>query len=254
MKFIQGVVLAALIAVPLAGQAQDEADAAGEPAVKWERNVSLGATYRDGNTEKTLYTMNLKGERYGEHHDIINSLYAEYGKTGTPTTPKEQTEGQVRGQSEYRHKFGESKMFAGVFAEALNDTIKRIRFRGKVGPNIGYYFIDQENMKLDASFGLNYVYERTASGEDTYGEYRAALNYLWNITETATYYLNLEYNANMEAVDTDNNGLLVTGLRSQVYETLSVFVELRDEYDNLPDTGVPEHNDLTIQAGLSYDF
>ncbi|QBG48094.1 DUF481 domain-containing protein [Verrucomicrobia bacterium S94] len=254
MKLIKGVVFAALFAAPLAGLAQDEAGSADEPAVKWERNLSLGATYRDGNTEKSLFTMNLKGERYGEHNDVIGSLYAEYGKTGTPTTPKEQTEGQVRGQTEYRHKFGDSKMFAGVFAEALNDTIKRIRFRGKVGPNVGYYFIDKDNMKLDASIGLNYVYERTASGEDTFGEYRAALNYLWNITETASYYLNLEYNANMEEFDTDNNGLLVTGVRSQIFETLSVFVELRDEYDNLPDAGVAEHNDITVLAGLSYDF
>ncbi|MDZ8119230.1 DUF481 domain-containing protein [Pontiella agarivorans] len=254
MKSIQGVVLATLIAAPMAGFAQDEAVVEGESAVQWERNVSLGATYREGNTKKSLFTMNLKGDRFSEDFDLINSLYAEYGKTGTPGTPKAQTEGQVRGQSEYRHKFGDSKFFAGAYLVGLHDAIKNIRFRGKLGPSIGYYFIDTDEMKLDATFGLNYVYERTRTSEDTSGEYRAALNYLWKMTERSSYYLNLEYNANMEEVDTDNNGLLVTGLRSQVYETLSMFIEVRDEYDNLPDAGVAEHNDTTVLAGLSYDF
>ncbi|MDF7824932.1 DUF481 domain-containing protein [Pontiellaceae bacterium B12227] len=254
MKFVNGVVLGALLAAPMFAMAQDEAAAVEDPAVKWEKNLSVGATYKSGNTEKSLYTLNLKGDRYSDEYDILNSLYAEYGQSGTPTAAKEQTEGQVRGQSEYRHKFGESKFFAGVFGELYNDAIKRIRFRGKIGPNIGYYFIDQENMKLDASFGVNYVYERTANSEGDYGEYRAALNYLWNFSETSSYYLNIEYSANMENVDTDNNGLLVTGVRSQVYEALSLFAELRDEYDNLPDTAGLERNDLTITAGLSYDF
>ena len=109
-------------------------------------------------------------------------------------------------------------------------------------------------MKLDVSFGVNYVYERTASnGEDDYGEYRAALNYIWNITDKSDFYFNIEYSADIEQVDVRNSGLLVTGVRSQVYEDLSLFLELRDEYDNLPAPGT-KHNDETIIAGLSYDF
>ena len=249
MKIIKNVLLSTLVALPLTGLAEE-----GNTNKVWQSNLSVGATYKNGNSEKSLFTMNLKGERYGEHNDIINSLYAEYGKTGTPTTPKEQTEGQVRGQSEFRHKFGDSKLFGGAFAEGRNDEIKDIKFRGKVGPTIGYYFIDKEDMKLDASFGLLYVYERMGTtGEDTYGEYRAALNYLWNITAKSDFYFNVEYTADMEEVDERNSGLLTTGVRSQVYEDLSLFIELRDEYDNAPAAGV-EHNDETVVAGLSYDF
>ena len=251
MKLVKGIVLGALVTMPMFGFAQD---AETESEVKWEKNLSMGATYKSGNTEKSLFTLNLKGDRFGAHNDVLSSLYAEYGESGTSTTDKERTEGQIRGKSEYRHKFGESKFFAGVFVEVLNDSIKQIRFRGKAGPSIGYYFIDKENMKLDASFGLNYVYERTASSEGDSGEYRAALNYLWNMTETASYYMNLEYSADMESVDEDNSGLLVTGVRSQVYEQLSLFVELRNEYDNMPDEADLDRNDVTVTAGLSYDF
>ena len=251
MKYMKRIILSTLIAMPLAGLAEEEAASTNK---LWKSNLSLGATYKNGNSEKSLFTMNLRADRFGEHNDVINTLYAEYGQTGTPDTPKEQTEGQVRGQSEYRHKLGDSKFFFGVFGEARNDAIKQIRIRVKVGPVIGYYFIDKENMKLDATFGVNYVYERTAeNGEDDYGEYRAAANYIWNITDKSDFYFNIEYSADIEQVDIRNSGLLVTGLRSQVYKDLSLFIELRDEYDNLPAPGT-KHNDETILAGLSYDF
>ena len=252
MKSVKRMILAVLVAIPVVGLAEGE-DVASTNKL-WKSNVALGATYKNGNSEKSLFTLNLRADRFSEHHDIINTLYAEYGKTGTPTSESEQTEGQIRGQSEYRHKFGDSKFFAGVFGEARNDAIKQIRVRLKIGPTVGYYFIDRDNMKLDATFGINYVYERTAAnGEDDYGEYRAALNYLWNITDKSDFYFNLEYSADIERVDERNSGLLVTGVRSAIYEDLALFIELRDEYDNLPASG-SKYNNETILAGLSYDF
>jgi putative salt-induced outer membrane protein YdiY len=258
MKLLRGILSGAVAALPLVGLAEEEA----KPEVEWKSNLALGATYKSGNSDKSLFTANLKADRFGTHNDVLMSLYAEYGKTGTQTTPKEQTEGQVLGKAEYRHKFGGSKLFFGVFAEGLNDSIKQIRFRGKVGPNIGYYIIDNETMKWDASFGVNYVYERVGDpvagpGNDierTYGEYRVASNFAWDFTENGSYYLNVEYTANMEDTDVDNGGLLVTGLKGKVATDLSMFIELRDEYDNLPDTAGADHNDLTVMAGLSYDF
>ncbi len=242
MRLIKGVIIAALAAVPLMGIADEVTN------VTWKSSIALGATYKGGNTEKSLFTMNLKGDRYSPKHDWINSLYGEYGKT-----EGEQTEGQLRGQSDWRYKFGGKNFYGGVFSEAYYDDLKNIRTRLKVGPNVGYYWINKETMKFDTSFGVNYVYERTASSEGDHAEYRAAANYLWDITEKSSYYFNIEYSANVEDVD-DGNGLLVTGLKSQVAADLSMFIELRDEYDNTPDPSVERHNDSTIIAGLTYDF
>jgi putative salt-induced outer membrane protein YdiY len=249
MKCLKGVVLFMLTALPFTGMAEEAVT-----NVAWKSSLSLGATFKDGNTSKSFFTGTLKGDRYGLMSDWINSLYTEYGKT-----EGEQTEGQVRGQSDYRYKFGGRNFFGGVFGEVYYDDIKKIRTRLKLGPNIGYYFINREDMKLDASFGINYVYERTATTEENFGEYRAAANYLWDFTDTASYYFNIEYNAAMEDVD-DGNGLLVTGLKTKVSTDLSMFIELRDEYDNTPPivdeaTGeAADHNDVTIIAGLTYDF
>ena len=101
--------------------------------------------------------------------------------------------------------------------------------------------------------GVNYVYERTAFEERDYGEWRVAGKYDWTITDSASYYLTVEYSANLEDSN-DGSGLLVTGLKSKVNSALSLFVELRDEYDNIPDTPTTEYNDVTLIAGLNYDF
>ncbi len=242
MKMFKFIFLAVVVALPVAGLADEVTN------VTWKSSLALGATYKSGNTEKSLFTMNLKGDRFAPENDWLNSLYSEYGKT-----EGDQTEGQMRGQSEYRHKFGGGNFFGGVFGEAYYDDIKNIRTRLKLGPNIGYYWINRETMKFDTSVGVNWVYERTATTEHDFAEMRAAANYLWDFTETASYYFNIEYSANVEDTD-DGNGLLVTGLKTKVSTQLAMFIELRDEYDNTPDGLGVEHNDVTIVAGLTYDF
>jgi putative salt-induced outer membrane protein YdiY len=241
MKNIRRFVWGLLVFLPAMGFA-------GETNVVWKSSLAAGATYKGGNTEKSLFTMNLKSDRTAPGSDWINSLYGEYGKT-----EGNQTEGQTRLQTDYRHRFGRNQnYFGGTFGEAYYDDIKQIRTRLKIGPNVGRYFIKTDKMKLDASVGLNYVYRRTAESEEDFGEYRVAGNYLWDFSETASCYLNIEYAVQVDDLD-DGSGLLVSGLKSKMNEHLALFIELRDEYDNLPDSGI-DHNDSTIIAGLNYDF
>ncbi len=242
MNFMKGIMLGALMAAPMLGVAEEVTN------VTYKSSIALGATYKSGNTEKSLFTMNLKADRFSPKNDWINRLYGEYGKT-----EGDQTEGQLRGQSDWRYKFGGKNFFGGVFGEAYTDSIKQIRTRLKLGPNLGYYFINQDTMKLDVSYGVNYAYERTATTERDYAEWRIAGNYVWDITELSSYYLNAEYSADVEDYN-DGNGLLVTGLKSQIKANFSLFVELRNEYDNITDAPGMEYNDVTIMAGLTYDL
>ncbi|MBN2161908.1 MAG: DUF481 domain-containing protein [Pontiellaceae bacterium] len=240
---MNGIIAGVVLALPLMGMAEGEA-----PEVTWKSSVSLGATYKAGNTDKTLYTVDFKADRFAPENDWINSLHGEQGKT-----EGEQTEGQLRAQSDYRHKFAGKNLYGGVFSEGYHDAIKEINARIKVGPNLGYYFINKDKMKLDTSVGLNEVYERTQNDERTFGEWRAAANFLWDISDTASYYLNMEYSADLEN-EQDGNGLLVTGVKSKLNAKLSLFVELREEYDNIPDTATTQHTDTTVIAGLSYSI
>ncbi|MDF7799011.1 DUF481 domain-containing protein [Pontiellaceae bacterium B1224] len=242
MKLVKGIVLGALLAMPVAGLADEVTN------VTYKSSVSLGATFKSGNTDQSLYTMDLNWNRYAPKNDWINSLYGEYGETENA-----QTEGKIRAQSDYRYKVGGSKFFVGAFGEALSDAIRKIRFRGTIGPDAGYYFINKEKHKFDVSLGLNYVYERTATEERDYGAWRLAGNYLIDFTEISTFYLNVSYSGNIEDVE-DSTGLLVTGLKSKVKDNLSLFIEFRDDYDNEKDAGIEENNDITVLAGLTYDI
>lgn len=244
-------VLLIVLAAPFALHAAEEGGEAEAPKVVCKRSLNLGATFKSGNTEKALYTANLTGERKSDEMELINSIYAEYGETEVGTL-KEQSEGQVRAQSEWRKRFSK-KFFYGLNAEAYHDAIKEIRYRIKLGPNMGYYFLETEKQQLDASAGVNYVFEKTATGEDDFAEYRAALNYNWDFSETSSYYFSLQMTAKVEDVD-DHTGLVVTGVKSKMNEALSLMVELRDEYESKPDVATLEKNDVTLFAGVNYDF
>lgn len=232
-----------LIAIPFAGFSEDSIT-----NTTWKSSITLGATYKSGNTDQTLFTLNIKANQKAPTHDWNNLLYAEYGKTDG-----EQTEGQVRTQSDYRHLFGESDFFGGWFAEGYTDSMKQIRTRLKTGPNVGYYFVRNKKMTLDLGVGLNAVYERTSSTEETFAECRVANHFVWNFTDNASYYFSIEYSADVENTD-NGSGLLVTGLKSKMNDHLSLSIELRDEYDNIVASSDIDHNDVTIIAGIGYDF
>lgn len=250
MRMFKSLALVAVLALPLMALADDPVT-----NVTWKSSISLGMTVKQGNIDKTLYTMNLKADRFAPKSDWINSLYGEYGLTEDKDTGEdEQTEGQLRGQSDYRYKFTGEDFYGGVFGEVYHDVLKRIRYRVKLGPNLGYYLINRDNMKLDVSGGINYVHEKNSEETNDSAEYRAAVKYLWDISESTAYYCTVEYSANVEEVE-DGSGLLVTGLKCKVNGKLSVFVELRDDYDHMvPEDSDVENNDLTFLAGLTYDI
>jgi putative salt-induced outer membrane protein YdiY len=244
MRVVKGMIIAALFALPVAGWA----DAGSDTNIVWKKSITAGFSYKDGNTDKMIYTANIKADRTSEKSEWINSLYGINGKTDGETTDSE-----IRLQSEYRYKFGEKDWYAGIFTEGYHDDIREIKYRVKVGPNIGYYWVNEEKMKFDTSVGINGVAEKNADETTQYGEYRLAANFLWDFTETASYYCNISYEIEMD--DTEKaKGLLVTGLRSKINNQLSMTVELRDDYDNKPVGDGVDNNDVTILGGLTYDF
>lgn len=240
MKSWMKLLLAGLLVLPVVASAEDT-------NVVWESSIGAGVTYKSGNTDKSLFTFNAKADRRAKHIDFLNSLYAEYGKT-----EGDQTEGQVRLQSEGRRRFGE-KWFAAINTEVLHDAIKDINYRIKIGPNVGYYFVNNETMKFDGSAGAVYVHEKNAAGTDDYGQWRLAENFDWKFSDTASFYFNTEFYSRMDDVK-DNNLLLITGLKSKMNGHLSLFAELRDEYDSVPAGPDVKHNDVTLIAGITYDF
>lgn len=242
MKMIKGTMLIAALAMPLMGYAADPAT-----NVTWKSSIAAGATYKDGNTDKTLYTTDFKADRTAPRSDWINSVHGEYGKTES-----QQTEGQLRGQSDYRYKFDGGNFFGGVFTEGYHDAIKDIYVRVKLGPELGYYFINSATVKLDGIAGLNEVYESTSDGDKDYAEWRVASHWDWTIAENSSAYASVEYSAPIDDHES-GTGLLVTGLKSKIQERFAMYAELRNDYENKP-AGGREHSDTTVVVGVAYDI
>ena len=215
----------------------------------WENQVSFGADYRSGNTKKSLYTFDFKRDKYSESSDWINRFYSEFGQTEGL-----QTEGLVRASSEYRSRFDSSNYFTSVLIQAVHDSIREVRIRGNLGPNVGIYLIDESDHKLDVSVGINSTYDRGVKREETYAGYRFLMNLKWKLNDFALTYTNLEFSGNIDDPLIDYYSWLVIGIKSSLSDALSLFAEVRSDYDNLPSLKTAKKNDTLMNIGLNYDF
>lgn len=215
----------------------------------WENEAAVGASYRSGNTDRSMYTMNVKRERYSDENDWLHSFYGEHGETEGL-----QTEGLARAQSEFRFRFANPDYFASIFTQGVHDSIRGIRFRGQLGPNVGYYVVQDERMKWDVAAGVNLTYDKGIEEEATYTGFRLASNFNWDFSEQASIYAEVELNGNAEEPTEDYYGWLVLGVKSGLLESVSMFAEMRNDYDNMPDAVGSERNDLLVTLGLVYDF
>lgn len=215
----------------------------------WDNEASLGLNYRSGNTEKSLYKINIKSEKYTTDHDWLHSLYAEQGMTEAL-----QTEGLVRFKSEYRFRADAQPYYASIVVQGLHDAIRGVKLRAQLGPSYGYYFVQSDPLKVDASVGLNATDERTILSHELYLAYRLAGNVNWKFNHHASLYVNGEISGNVEEPAQDFQSLVVIGMKSAITDTVALHAEVRNDYDHQPDKVDAKKNDLLVTVGLTYDF
>ena len=215
----------------------------------WENQLSFGADYKSGNTKKSLYIFDLKREKYTDSNDWINGLYSEYGETEGL-----QSEGLIRAYSEYRSRFNDSRFFSSILVQGVHDSIRSIKLRAKFGPNLGVYLINKSKVKLDLTVGLNSTYERGVENEEAYAGYRFSLNFKWYLNNVSSTYSKVEFSGNTGDPFVDYYGWLILGVKSSLLDDISLFAELRNDYNNVPDLDITKKNDVLVNLGLSYVF
>lgn len=219
-----------------------------EPKVDWKSSIALGSTYKRSTVSKTSGTLNLKTSRYATKSDWISSLYGSYSETEGL-----QTDGQLRAKSDFRYKLlGENTFYCGLFSEVYQNSVKNIDLRLRLGPSLGYYFIYRDALKFDASAGSTITYEKADGETKSFGSVRLAGSYDHKLTETTTCYLSAEYNMSLDD-SADNDGSLITGIKTKITKKISFNVELRDQYENISGSD-PMRNDITITTGISCNF
>ena len=203
---------------------------------------------RTGVVDSSLFTLNLKRESYSSKSDWINSFYLENGKTA-----KIKTEGLVRLNSEYRLRFKNDNYFGSIFSQGTHDVIRGIHYRFQLGPNIGYYFLNSEKIKLDLSSGLNATHERL-NKKNSYAALRISTRMNYKINLKSETYAHIEINNDLSDIKDNFNGLIIVGLKSNLFESISIYSEIRNDYDSSPSNINIDKNEFLITMGLAYDF
>tara|TARA_B100002019_G_C21242903_1_gene586570 strand:- start:814 stop:1533 length:720 start_codon:yes stop_codon:yes gene_type:complete len=213
-----------------------------------KNHASVGLSLRSGVVDSSLFTLNLKNESYSTKADWINSLYLEDGKTA-----QIRTEGLIKLNSEYRLRFKNKNYFGSIFSQGTHDVIRGIHYRFQLGPNIGYYFLNSDKIKLDLSSGLNATHERLEK-KDSYAALRISTRMNYKINSRSDTYANLEINSDLSDFKNNFNGLFIFGFKSNLYDSFSIYSEIRNDYDNLPSKVNTDNNEFLITMGFAYDF
>ena len=213
-----------------------------------KNHAKAGFSMRTGVVDSSLFTLNLKRESYSSKSDWINSFYLENGKTA-----KIKTEGLVRLNSEYRLRFKNDNYFGSIFSQGIHDVIRGIHYRFQLGPNIGYYFLNSEKIKLDLSSGLNATHERL-NKKNSYAALRISTRMNYKINLKSETYANIEINNDLSDFKDNFNGLIIIGLKSNLFESISIYSEIRNDYDSSPSNINIDKNEFLITMGLAYDF
>ncbi len=223
------------------------AEAEVEEKPKWETSAALGFTLTQGNSDTVLATASLLSLKKWEVNELSASIDGSYGEVDSVKNNE-----MARGTVQYNRLIGDSDSYFFGKGDLLHDSIADVEYRLTVSAGYGYYFVNNDKMKLSAEVGPGYIFEKLGSGEDDYLTLRAGQRFEYEISDRARIWQHLEY---LPQVEEFGNFLLVgeIGIESDLTEKMSLRVSLQDNYDNEPAPG-RQSNDLRLVTGIGYKF
>lgn len=223
------------------------------PPKTWKGNVGAGISMKDGNTEST--SINLKGEYTSERkrdNIYFNALALYEVVTNKDTDVDEETVNEQRATAkyEYKHTLRLYSFFNQYFE---HDEIENLNYRLISSPGIGYRFVLKDALKYKAEAGPSYARERFQRGilEESLG-IRVGQYFDWKILPTTAFYAKAEYVQSAEdSADWRLDSSM--GIKHNLTKSLSLNLELLDQYDNTP--GVDkEKEDRAVIGSVGYNF
>jgi putative salt-induced outer membrane protein YdiY len=215
----------------------------------WKASLYGGFTAKSGNTVENAY-------RYGGDFSKKNGkLYryrlkvdGKYRKTEERVSDsKAEMSGEMR-------RLIRGNWFASGRSSVLHDDLKDLSYRAKLGPGIGYYFIQSEEFTADVSSGPMYVRERTSDGVESYMAWRVGQELDWRITQNVRWWTSTELVMDMTEDSAYTIGFQ-SGIENRLTGNLALTVTVEDEYDSQPDAEAEiKKNDFEVSTGLRYTF
>jgi len=223
----------------------------------WTLAVILGANLSSGNTES--YQVNA-GAEYNykiQDSDIKAGFSVNYGKVqqtdadGNKNMVKDVDKYNI--YTSYRYNFSK-RYFADVIATMMHDYKADIKYRYKVGPNVGVNILNSETFLLSTSVGAVYLHEEYENnlGSDEYLAWRLAEDFTWNISEGTKLVQGVEYIPESDNFDNYLANFTIS-LEAPVAKGMSMFVTFKDAYANEP-VDDKKKNDTSLIFGLQYSL
>jgi putative salt-induced outer membrane protein len=213
---------------------------------KWNTTLALGFSLTEGNSDTMLATLSLEGVRETKKNTLRLGASGSYGETEDEVTTQ-----RARVYADYRHILRE-RMYAYVASDLLHDDVADIQYRFTLGPGLGYYFIQNDKMKLSGEVGPSYVLEKLNDETRDYAALRVAERFDHKLTEGAKWWQSAEYLA--EFADFGNYDLVFElGAEAALNKKLSLRVVGIDRYKSEPAPG-RKSNDIAIISSLVYKF
>ncbi|MBC6932639.1 MAG: DUF481 domain-containing protein [Candidatus Brocadia sp.] len=223
------------------------------PPKTWKGSVGAGINIKDGNTEST--STHVKGgytnerKRDNIYFDAL-ALYEVVTNKATDVDEETVNEQRATAKYEYKHTLRLYSFFNQYFE---HDEIENLNYRFISSPGMGYRFVLKDALKYKVEGGPAYARERFRGGiiEETLG-IRIGQYFDWKILPTTAFYAKTEYvQSAEEAADWRlDSGM---GIKHNLTKSLSLNLELLDQYDNTPGEG-KEKEDRAVIGSVGYNF
>lgn len=257
LRFLTGAVCGAVLLGALAAFAQAPAPApatAKEPEKPkgWESTAAAALSLTKGNSESVLGTLTLNSVRKWEQDEALLGGSAGYGETKDQKTGnKSKTQDLLGGFAQWNHLFTQ-RLYGGLRADALHDSVAGIEYRFSLSPILGYYFIKEARTSLSGEAGPSFLYENRGGDKKGYMGLRFAERFEHKFNDRSRVWQTAEY---IPQVDEFDNYLLnlEIGASTKITQSVGLRVVLQDNYVNRPAPG-RRSNDLKLMAGVDYAF
>jgi putative salt-induced outer membrane protein YdiY len=222
-----------------------------DPAV-WDKFITAGYNYTDGNSKTA--SLNLNGKVMRDYDGEAWRFEADYNygnAAADVNSSREVTKQNARAMGDYKHTL-DSVFFAGANASYAWDEIANLDYRVILSPNMGAYLLKNDVTALSLEAGPSYVWEKLGREDDNFVAARIADRFVWNISESALFYQSAEY---LVAFD-DSADYIVNaeiGIEAPLSSMVNLVLSVRDYYVNQPAEG-RERNDVYTITGLKVNL
>ena len=222
-----------------------------DPAV-WDKSITAGYNYTDGNSKTASLNVNGKLMRDYEGEAWRFEADYNYGNAAADVdSTREVTKQNARALGDYKHTL-DTVFFAGSNVSYAWDEIADLGYRVILSPNMGAYLFKDDVTTLSLEAGPSYVWEQLGGEDDDFAAARIADRFVWNITESALFYQSAEY---LVAFD-DSEDYIVNaeiGIEAPLSSMVNLVLSVRDYYINQPAAG-RERNDVYTITGLKVNL